>query len=176
MRNPIVDRPAVLAKIKEDYRKRDLAYDAKKSTISSRWQDLVGRFDPAKQPISQQILDEANWLISYSDDWARASAVLDRLEASFANGTGTQTLEQQADGSWGPGCTEWYRKIEPTVDALNEAQQAGGFAQTPSALTYMNPLTNLDWMLSYLDSLRVSHIWKTGRNNRDEFGALLTAL
>ncbi len=174
MANPIVDRPVVVGKIKADFRKRDAAYDTNKKTIGARATNLDRRIDPVKQRVSQQIADEANWLIGYTDDWARASDRLDRLEESLA--IANQPLVQQPDGSWGAGCTEWYRKLEPTVDALNLAQQSGGFSTRPSALAFMQKLQDPDRMVSYLDSLRTSRIAATGRNNRDEFGAVLTAL
>jgi hypothetical protein len=181
MSNPVVDRPVVLTKIRDDFRKRDVAYDAKKNTIGARLDALDARLNvpvppakwPAPLPISQQIFAEASWLASYSDDWVRASATLDKLEASLA--VADQKLSQQPDGSWGPGFTEWYRKLEPTVDALNLAQETGKI-DAPFPLTFMQNLQDGEWLVAYLDSVRTSRIHKTGRNNRDEFGAALTAL
>src|SRR5471030_1034615 len=173
MRNPPVDRPFVMDRIKADYRKRDPAYDAKYNTLAKRAGDLAARVDPRTQPISQQMVDESNWVIRYTDDWPRASALLDRLQASLADTN--QALSQQADGSWGPGCTEWYRKLEPTVDALNQAQQSGIVGKL-SPLSFRKPLEDPTWVVTYLDSLRTSRIGEAGRNNRDEFGAVLTEL
>ena len=41
--------------------------------------------------------------------------MLDSLRKSLNE---PQDHKQQDDGSWGQGCTEWYRKLEPTIDAL----------------------------------------------------------
>jgi hypothetical protein len=121
-------------------------------------------------PKSRQIALEAQWLINYTDDWRRADETLDWLEASLHEGN--QPLDQQPDGSWAPGCKEPYRKLEPTVDFL----QGDLSGVTLGPLTFMQDLQDPKYARDWLDSVRCSEILKTGRNNRDEFGSLITSL
>ena|SRR5580700_8178269 len=171
MGNPPVDRPVVMGKIKNEFSKRDLTYVSKRDTLFERLAYLDGFINSRFQPISFQIYTEARWLILYTDDWPRASAVLDRLESSLREVP--QTLTQQADGSWGRGYTEWYRKLEPTISALQQDTVIHG---PLLPLKFMEKLQDPDYTLAYLDSLRTSKIRRTGRNNRDEYGSVQSAL
>lgn len=166
-----IKRDELLKKIKADFRSRDSAYDAKRDTASLRLANLGLLVNAHFQPVSEQIVLEAQWLINYTDDWPRAAATLDRLQSSL--GVPQQPLVQDPDGSWGPGCREWYRKLEPTVDALQRDEVAG---QTLLPLAFMKRLEDPSFVISYLDGLRISRIRLTGRNNRDELGAVMTAL
>ena len=128
MANAPIDRGPVLEKINAAFTARDAGYDATWPGYTARLELLNKRMNAliaahTSLPISQQISLEAQWLIHYTDDWTRAAATLDRLEASL--GGGNQPFVQQPDGSWGAGCTEFYRKLEPTVDFLqsNEIQK-----------------------------------------------------
>src|SRR6185295_6156158 len=98
---------------------------------------------------SQQISLEAQWLINYTDDWARADQTLDRFEASLDQGNAP--YEQQPDGSWGVGCTEFYRKLEVTVDALQDTLDG----PTLRPLTFMQHLQDPQRVRDLLDGLRV---------------------
>jgi hypothetical protein len=182
MANAPIDRGPVLEKIDAAFTARDAGYDTTWPGYTARLELLNKRMNEriaahAALPISQQISLEAQWLINYTDDWARATATLDRLEASL--GGGNQPFEQQPDGSWGAGSTEFYRKLEPTVDFLqsNEIQKPKpGEKLTLLSLAFMKPLQDPGFVTSYLDRIRVSRISQTGRNNRDEFGSMITSL
>lgn len=153
-----------------DYNDRHDAFRHRLDVLNTRLDALIRA--RRSLPASQQTSLEAQWLINYTDDWTRAQATLDRLARSL-DGSEQPPLAQQADGSWAPGCTEWYRKLEPTVDALQESDIGG---QMLWPLSFMKKLEDPDFVAGYLDSLRVSRIHETGRNNRDELGAALTAL
>ena len=182
MANAPIDRGPVLEKINAAFTARDAGYDATWPRYTARLELLNKRMNAliaahAVLPISQQVSLEAQWVIHYTDDWARAAATLDRLEASL--GGGNQPFVQQPDGSWGAGCTEFYRKLEPTVDFLqsNEIQKPKpGGKLTLLPLTFMKPLQDPGFVTRCLDRLRVSRISRTGRNNRDEFGSMITSL
>jgi hypothetical protein len=166
-----IDRASLLKRIKKDFKRRDVAFDLKRNTARLRLFSLGGRIIPRVQPISEQMFLEAQWLTNYTDDWPRTTELLDRLEKSLD--AKKQLLLQGADGSWGAGYTEWYRKLEPTIDALGRHNLAE-LRLLP--LAFMKGLEDWAFVHDYLESLRVSRISKTGRNNRDEFGAVMTAL
>jgi hypothetical protein len=171
-----VSRDTIVGSITKDWEFRDPLYRLKRETVRARMTDLSNRMDPRSQPISEQIALEAGWVSNYTDDWPRTSALLDRLEASLA--AASQPIVQGADGSWAPGCTEWYRKLEPTFEALLKDDVVNHAAHLPALLplTFMSRLDKWSYMKPYLDGLKVSDIRRTGRNNRDEFGAVMTAL
>jgi|SRR6185437_2594222 hypothetical protein len=182
MANKPIDLPPVMAKIRSAFIARDSDYLSKKWALGGRLEELNVRMNtliatPLNLPVSQQISLEAQWLINYTDDWTRARATLDRLDGSLV--PKDQPLVQQDDGSCGPGCTEFYRKLEPTVDFL---QTDAVLKPKPGQELTLKPLTFMKWLMSpadvtrRLDELRVSQIHQTGRNNRDEFGSLITSL
>jgi hypothetical protein len=186
MANKPIDLPPVMAKIRAAFiareSERGQEYLNTKWALGGRLEELNARMNtliatPLQLPISQQISLEAQWLINYTDDWARATATLDRLATSLI--PENQLLLQQEDGSRGPGCTEFYRKLEPTVDFL---QSEAVLSSDPGQKLTLKPLTFMKWLMnpaeveSRLDELRVSRIRKDGRNNRDEFGSMVTSL
>jgi hypothetical protein len=177
MATKLFQRQDILERIKREFRKRDAQYDNRRGILQTRLGALnstVDRLTDLKASIStsEQISLEAQWLINYTDDWARATTALDRLEITLGNAS-QPSLVQGVDGSWAPGYGEWYRKLEPTVDALQEKRTA---AIPLTALTFMNRLQNVKGVLDTLAGLATSDIETTGRNNRDEQGAWLTAL
>ncbi len=182
MANKPIDLPPVMAKIRAAFIARDPDYLTKKWDLAGRLEKLNDRMNaliatPFKLPVSQQTSLEAQWLINYSDEFARATATLDRLDASLM--PEDQPFVQQDDGSWGQGCTEFYRKLEPTVDFLQSDEvlkPKPGQALTLKPLTFMKWLMNPANVAARLDELRVSRIHQTGRNNRDEFGSMITSL
>jgi hypothetical protein len=121
---------------------------------------------------SEQILAEAQWLLNYTEAWERASLRLDTLEKSLANKKQPGPTQDQ-DGSWGGCCIEWYRKLEPTVDAL---QMSDLEMSKVKRLSFMARLLDPGRTLAYLYRLQISDIAATGRNNRDELGAVQSAL
>jgi hypothetical protein len=166
-----VTRKEVIRKIKADFRFRHSDYDAKKDTAGARWKCIKNKLDPAKQPASWQRMLEASWLISYTEDWARVGATLNRVEKEL--GQCEPPLSQQADGSWSMGYTEPFHKLEPTVDAL---QRDNLDCSKLMPLAFMKDYQDPGYVKQRLDSLRVSIVRDTGVNNRAELGAVMTAL
>ena len=182
MANEPIDLPPVMAKIRAAFIARDKDYLSKKWGLGGQLEELNARINkliatPFKLPVSQRISLEAQWLINYTDDWGRAQSTLDLLEASLA--PKDQPDLQQDDGSMGQGCTEFYRKLEPTVDFL---QTDAVLKPEPGQEITLKPLTFMKWLMKpadvidRLDKLRVSRIHQCGRNNRDEFGSMITSL
>ena len=182
MANKPIDLPPVMAKIRAAFVARDTDYLSKKWGLGGRLEELNARMNkliatPLALPVSQRISLEAQWLINYTDDWGRAASTLDLLEASLT--PKNQPDVQQDDGSMGQGCTEFYRKLEPTVDFL---QSDAVLLPKPGQELTLKPLTFMKWLMKpadvidRLDKLRVSRIHQYGRNNRDEFGSMITSL
>jgi hypothetical protein len=172
MSGKLITREYLLDKINAAYGARDLLYRVKKDSRSLRWEKLWNMVQERTQPVSVQRLLEAKWLINYTDDWTRADSILNRVEV---DGTAPQgPLSQDADGSWGPGYTEPYHRLEPTVDALQRDWLDSQKNLKP--LTFMKPFENPDFVVSYLSSLRLSRLRETGRNHRGELGAVMTAM
>jgi hypothetical protein len=128
----------------------------------------------AKQPMpcSEQHAYEAKWLISYSDHWDEVGNALKAFDDSLSD-THQSPLEQDAEGSWGRCYAQWYRKLEPTIDALQEERLD---CRKANPLAFMERLKDIGSVLQELDRLSVSNIVETGWNHRDEHGAWLTAL
>ena len=155
----------------------DPDYDKSRRPLKTRLNDLGGRVDQLQAAghnvdCSQQHRLEAKWLINYTADWPRAQAMLDTLEASLKI-IDQPPLAQDAEGSWGPCTVEWYRKLEPTVDAL-QLDNIGSTELKP--LRFMQRLLDGDWVGARLRELQRSDIKRTKRNNRDELGAMQTAM
>ncbi len=177
--NPFIDRDDVLGEIAAQWTARHADYAENRRKLKKRLGDLeaqlLGKQD-AQHPMacSEQILLEAGWLLNYRDDWEHAKKRLDTLEASLGN-TNQPALSQGDDGSWGPCCEEPYRKLEPTVDALQLPKVQSGPLKPLRFLRDLH-LDSPRGMLDYLYRLQTSDIYTTGKNNRDELGAVQTAL
>src|SRR5712692_7339249 len=98
---------------------------------------------------ADQIRLEAQWLLNCRDGWSRASRRIDDLEKSLAD-TEQHGPAQDDDGSWGGCCTEWYRKLEPTIDALQGDLPSAGLKK----LLFMQPLSVPAYVLDYLYRLQ----------------------
>ncbi len=138
----LTTRRTILERIGDAFRQRDKDYDAQWTPLNKRLEGLMKELEGQQSAghameCSTQHALEATWLINYTDEWPRVGPVLDELELSLKN-PDQPRLIQDTDGSWGPCCHEWYRKLEPTVDALQEKEAA------------TEPL----WPLSFMASLQ----------------------
>jgi hypothetical protein len=170
-------RGSILDRIAQAFRQRDPYYDARWTPLDVRRRKFSKALD---QLIKQghpmecalQHLYEAKWLINYTDDWARAATALDECEKSLQK-VDQPRMSQGVDGSWGGCCHEWYRKLEPTVDALQEREAATDPLLPLSFMSFLQKPANA---IGLLEAISVSDIVATGRNFRDEQNAVLTAL
>ena len=170
-------RGTILERIAQAFRQRDPYYDVRwqpldvrRRKLNKALDDLIKHGHPMECAL--QHFYEAKWLINYTDDWARAATALDECEKSLQN-VDQPRLRQGPDGSWGTCCNEWYRKLEPTIDALQEREAA---TDPLLSLSFMNFLQKPANTIGLLQALSLSDIVATGRNYRDEQNALLTAL
>jgi hypothetical protein len=172
----LTSRTAILERIAEAFRQRDPYYDfrwppldARRRKLNKTLADLLKQGHPMECAL--QRLYEAKWLINYTDDWTSAEAALDGCERSVQEVNQPRVI-QADDGSWGPCCREWYRKLEPTIDALQEREAA---TDPLKPLAFMSVLQKPENLTRLLQAVSVSDIVATGRNCRDEQNALLTA-
>jgi hypothetical protein len=175
--NPFIDREDVLAEIRAAFSGRDPQYSDLRKKLKDRLGPLQEKVEALQATghamvCSEQILLEAQWLVNYRDDWSRAAQRIDAAETSIGN-IDQPGPTQDDDGSWGRCCEEWYRKLEPTVDALQASDLDLSHVKP---LTFMKRLEDPQKTLDYLYRLQISDIEATGRNNRDELGAVQSAL
>ena len=172
----IYARQLVLDRITAAFIENDRKYIRHNSDAKGRLKPLLDTLKAAQKnngmACSLQHYYEAKWLLNYSDEWQHFDKVCAELKVSLCNLHQPDPM-QAADGSWGPCYDEWYRKLEPTVDAL---QLDSIDPATLGPLTFMSSLQDADYVVKRLHALKTSDIAETGRNNRDEYGAMLTAL
>ena len=172
-----IRREDILAKIKKAFTQRDSGFADKKQVRKDRLAAIAAKMDALLKkkkhlPWSEQIYLEADWLVNYTDDWSQADQRLYDFEASLTQKQ-PERLTQGDDGSWGPAVTADYRKLEPTVDALQDRDlKTAGLKR----LRFMAHLKDPKRVIDALYRLQISDIAATGRNHRDELGALQTAL
>src|SRR5450631_1434400 len=174
----LIDRGYVLRRIQREFEAADPYYDQRRSALWDRLTPLAQQVDQLQEQghavdCSQQHRLEAQWLLNYTADWPRAEATLRDLETSLASHD-QPPLAQDPGGSWGPCCSEPYRKLEPTVGALQDPQLGSGVVLHP--LAFMAKFQDMDGLVANLQRLQVSDIRQTKRNNRDELGSLQSSL
>jgi hypothetical protein len=136
--------------------------------LPSAFAGRLRRGSSSSTPTSNRVSRSLPAVGNHTADWPRAAAALNTLRESLKR-RDQPPLKQDAGGSWGPCCTEWYRKLEPTVGALLAID---GVRRRLRPLKFMARLQDPTWTVAYLKSLQVSDIRWTKRNNRDELGAL----
>ena len=163
--------------IHDAFRSFDPSYDASREPLKDRWSALSDQLDELQNAghamfCSEQIRQEAKWLLNYRADWTRTAERLTALQASLAE-LDQPSPTQAEDGSWAGCTTEFYRKFEPTVDEL-QAPVLDTARLRP--LAFASRLQDPAALRAYLWSVQISDIARTGRNDRDELGAILTGL
>lgn len=125
---------------------------------------------------SHQILVEASWLEGYVMEPARLEKRLDDLEQVLAHPEEEARAEQQdpADGSWGACYTEWFFRVDATMDHLSAPSHAGERPRyRPSLLDRVNSPGKLR---AYFESIAVSDLPQTGVDQRRELNESLADL
>jgi hypothetical protein len=174
--NTFLDRDDVLKRIRAAFVERDPQYPARKEEMRQKLAPLAARLDNLQKvghpmTCSEQVQLEIKWLTNYQDDWVRVAHRIEDLQKSLNDLDQSHPIQDE-DGSFGGCCTEWYRKLEPTVDALQG--ELGVTSLKP--LQFLNRLADPDRLRDYLFRLQITDINSTGKNNRDELGAAHSAL
>lgn len=152
-------------------------YAADKRKLSEALAPLTTRIAALEQAgqditVADQMAREIGWLRKYTANFARGHQLVARLQ-SLLDGTLAIPNRQDAEGSFGPGCSVRYRRLEPTVDEL-QVRDLDDPALEP--LAFMAPYTNPKGLLSELYRLQVTDIAATQENYRDELGSLQSSL
>jgi hypothetical protein len=154
----------------------DAGYLEARAARRARLDGLKLRLDAAQHPghwlyCSQQLYDDAEWLIEYTAHWARADAALDRLERSLGEPEQAAADGQGTDGSWG-GCRgEWIFRLDRTVDAFNAMAPAPP-PRLERPLAFLERISTTADIGHLLMSRAISAIAATGIYGREEQSSL----
>lgn len=162
--------------IDEQFARFDPGYADNRAKSRARLDALKLRLDAAQGPghwlyCSQQIYNDAEWLVEYTAFWPRAAAAMDELERSLAQPDQVAAGGQAADGSWGGCRREFIFRVDSTVDALN------GLPPDPVP-RLAHPLAFMEALASPADVGRLvlsrlgSTIQATGVYGREEIASL----
>ena len=178
LRALLLPRDEILDRIDLEFERHCKDYKANRDRLQGDLDGLTTKLAALQKQhhpmeCAAQHAGEAQWLISYTDDWVAARKVMDELDQSLKDDVNKPRLDQDADGSWGPCCHAPYRKLEPTVDVLQEKRLIG---KRLRPLKFMAPLKDIAATVKQLKDLEVSDPDNTRVNNRDQLGARLTAL
>jgi hypothetical protein len=156
-----------------DYLRRSKAYGQTLDKLAAR---LAARqAEGNEMACSNQIFLEAKWLFKYTSDWGRLDRHLSRLAESLNNSSQAFALRQsREDGLWGPCYEEWFLRIEATFEGLQDLYDRGKTADYP--ILDLGPLSTPDKFRHYIDSLLISDISRTGRDNRGELATITTVV
>lgn len=128
-------------------------------------------------PCSSQILNEAGWLIKYTNDPETTAGRLDDLERSLELTEEEQQFadhQDPADGSWG-GCYEpWFWRAWASVDRLKDLAAEGKSPRYP--LRFLDPVDTPEEMTAAFQQALLSRVEQDGVNRRKELNLLVTAL
>ena len=128
-------------------------------------------------PCSSQIMEEASWLVNYTD---RADAAEERIVALAASlhDDGARQLwareQDPEDGSFGGCFREWFLRLHASVDPLKQLLRSGQRPRYPMRL--LDRVATPERMLAYMSSLMVSEPLVDGLDKRKELNFAVTAL
>jgi hypothetical protein len=166
--------------IKADFTRYDHDYQRKREADGQLLQNLAERLaakqaDGNEMACSNQIFLEAKWLYHYTTDWARLDRHLSHLAESLKDSNQAAALQQSREnGLWGPCYEEWFLRIEATFEALQGLYDRGRTPEYP--IMDLGPLSTPEKFKNYIDSLLVSDIGTTGRDNRGELATITTVV
>lgn len=166
--------------ITRDFTRYDGTYDDKAKQYKDHlgaMADILCRLSKYSRTMlaSQQLYIYAKWLARYTAYWPRLDELVARLENSFEEVDQSYVARQSpVDGSWGWQYTEFHHKFDATIVRLHELVAEKTAPKYP--LHFLEPVSTIPKMRAYLEDLLISDIAATGRNKRDELGAVLCCL
>ncbi len=125
---------------------------------------------------SAHMLNELRWLLQSSTQWSRIDKQMWLLKVSLSDKDQDFAMGQELhDGSWGVCYDEWFKKLDPMIQAIN--MMAGkDAAPEHTELEFLQPIDTPSELADYLRQVRVSDIATSGLNRRDELGAVTSVM
>jgi hypothetical protein len=125
---------------------------------------------------SAHMLNETRWLLQSTTQWSRVDKQLWLLGASLQDKDQYFAMNQEShDGSWGVCYDEWFKKLDPMIQAIN-GMAGNDLAPEHTQLDFLQPIDTPQELIEYLDRVRLSNIAATGLNRRDELGAVTSVV
>jgi hypothetical protein len=122
---------------------------------------------------STQIENETRWRLHSTTEWSRIDRYLWLLQTSMLDSEQDFALEQTPeDGSWGLCYDQWFKKLDPTIDALNRYATLEFMPTYP--MRFLNRIASADALIAQLAELRLSDIAAEGIDNRQPLGGLMS--
>lgn len=164
----------------EEFTRFDPDYREHQASQRRRLDALKARLDALQGPghwlyCSQQLYDDAEWLVEYTALWPRVTAALDTLEASFAQTDQEGASRQAEDGSWGGCRPEFVFRLDSTVNALN-GLPPGSPARLARPLGFLAAVSTPVDIGRLTFSRLTSAIAPTGVYGREEIASLTESL
>jgi hypothetical protein len=156
------------------HRERAADREARLAGIEARLLALQAAGEP--MACSAHMLNELRWLMRSTADWPRIDRQLWLLGTSLTDTDQDFALSQESwDGSWGVCYTEWFKKLDPMISAINLMAKTDA-APAHRALAFLRPIATPELLVRLLESLRVSDVAATGVNGRDALGAVTSVV
>ena len=173
--------PVTRALVEEQFALFQPDYRALKATRIERLHGLEERLfelQAAGEPMfcSAHMLNETRWLLQSTTQWSRIDKQLWLLGASLQDKDQYFAMNQEShDGSWGVCYDEWFKKLDPMIQAIN-GMAGKDIGPEHSELAFLQPIDTPPELIDYLDQVRLSDIAATGHNRRDELGAVTSVV
>jgi hypothetical protein len=164
-----------------DFIKFDAEYLQKHAKYATQLSEL--QLELARQssegrptPCSRQIFLEARWLVFYSAHWDEIEHRLADLRKILSQPSDPPDAREQieSDGSYDHCSHAWFLKLDSTIEEVEDRGERGEKPKYP--LKLLERINSPEKLKSYLDSLLVSDVAKTGIDNRYELNIALTSI
>jgi hypothetical protein len=125
---------------------------------------------------SAHMLNEIRWLLQSTTQWSRIDKQLWLLGLSLQDQDQYFAMNQEShDGSWGVCYDEWFKKLDPMIQAIN-GMAGKDIGPRYTEFEFFQPIDTPQELIDYLDRVRLSDIAATGLNRRDELGAVTSVV
>ena len=165
---------AQFATFQPDYRQLKADRLAKLRPLEEQLYALQAGGDPMF--CSAHMLNELRWLLQSTAQWSRIDKQLWLLKVSLADRDQGFAMSQEShDGSWGVCYDEWFKKLDPMIQAIN-GMAGRDVAPEHTELDFLHPIDTAPELAEYLEKIRISDVAATGLNRRDELGAVTSVM
>jgi hypothetical protein len=171
----------LIERLKErDFITRDSSYLEQRVIFGNRLSALASKLasfqsSGSDMTCTTQVYLQARWLYNSTADWVELNRQLVRSDESLRKNGELTPPDKTGQHSISKTCySQWFLKGEATLVALEVLYDAG---RAPSVLiSRPEPINTPQKLEAYLNTLLVSDIARTGRDNRAELAGLTTNL